>query len=121
LLYKLYILLQTTIVWFESAYRHSKYKAVYPNNYYVLRFEDLVGDPQHHITQVCDFVGVDFQDIMLKQFVVSGGFRAGQDGFDASAADRWRQHIDPWINSWFVFWFKKYLKEFGYIQNSGEL
>jgi hypothetical protein len=121
LLYKIYILLQTTIVWFESVYRYSKYKALYPNNYYLLRFEDLVGDPQNHITHVCGFLGVDFQDKMLKQFVVSGGFQAGQDGFDAGAADRWRQHIDPWIDSWFSFWFKKYLKEFGYFQHSGEL
>ncbi len=122
LLFKLFILLQTTILCFESVYRSSRYKKLYPDNYYVLRFEDLVKDPENHINQVCDFLGVDFQDNMLKQVVlggVSGGFQAGQDGFDAQAADRWRSHIDPWINSWFLFWFRKYLKEFGYIDQPG--
>jgi hypothetical protein len=114
-LFKLFILLQTTIAWRESVRRYSKYKKLYPDKYYLLRFEDLVKDPENHIRQVCDFLGVDFQDEMLKQMVVSRGFQVGQAGFDARAADRWRAHIDPWINAWFLFWFRKYLKAFGYI------
>jgi hypothetical protein len=120
-LFKLYILLQTTVVWFESAYRCSKYKRIYPSNYYLLRFEDLVKNPETHIARVCDFLGVDFQDKMLNQFVVSDGFQAGKDGFDAQAADRWRQQIDGWINSWFSFLFRKYLKEFGYSDHPDQL
>lgn len=114
-LFKLYILLQTTIVWFESVNLYAKYKELYPDNYYSLRFEDLVTDPENHIRRVCDFLGVDFQANMLRQFVVSDGFQAWQDGFDAHAADRWREHIAPWANRWFVFWFRKHLKQFGYI------
>jgi hypothetical protein len=120
-LFKLYILLQTTIVWFESAYRCSKYKRLYPSNYYPLKFEDLVKDPENRVARVCDFLGVDFQDKMLNQFVVSGGFQAGKDGFDAQAADRWRHHIDPWINSWFSLLFRKYLKELGYIDHVDQI
>jgi Sulfotransferase family len=113
-LFKLYIVLQTTIVWFESVQRYRRYKRLYPNNYYLLRFEDLVTDPIQQVEQLCEFLGIDFQDKMLDQFVVSDGFQAGQDGFDSQAAVRWRRHIDPWINAWFVFWFRKDLKEFGY-------
>lgn len=113
-LFKLYILLQTTAIWFESVKRYYKYKRAYPDNYYLLRFEDLVGDPENHIRQVCDFLEVEFQGKMLEQKVVSRGFKSGQSGFDAQAATRWKEHIDPWINTWFLFWFKKYLKEFGY-------
>jgi len=113
--FKLYIVLQTTAVWFESILRYSKYKRIYPNNYYLLKFEDLVSDPEKHIRQVCDFLGVGFQDKMLKQKVVSRGFQLGQPGFDTQAAIRWKKHIDPWINVWFSFWLGKYLKEFGYV------
>ena len=114
-LFKLYIVLQTTVVWFESVLRCSKYKRIDPDNYYLLKFEDLVSDPEKHIRQVCDFLGVEFQDKMLWQKVVSQGFQLGQPGFDTQAAIRWKKHIDPWISTWFSFWFRKYLKEFGYV------
>jgi len=64
-LFKLFIMLQTTVVWFESIQRYYKYKRIYPNNYYLLKFEDLVSDPEKHIRQVCEFLGVEFQDKML--------------------------------------------------------
>jgi len=51
---------------------------------------------------------------MLKQQVVSKGFQEGQEGFDASAAERWREHIDPWIDVWFRFCFRGALQDFGY-------
>jgi hypothetical protein len=114
-LFDLYILLQTTLVWLESVYRCTKYSRMYPNNYYPLRFEDLVKDPDAQIRQVCDFLGVDFQKQMLNQIVVSRGFQAGQAGFDSQAADRWKEYIGPWINRWFLFWFRRPLKQFGYI------
>lgn len=113
-LFKFYIILQTTITWLESIYRYSRYKKLYPNNYYLLKFEDLVRDPEQHIRQVCSFLGVEFQDEMLKQVVVSEGFQVGKAGFDAKAADRWKEHIEPWMNAWFLFWFRRHLKELGY-------
>lgn len=113
-LFKIYIMLQTTIVWLESIYRCRKYTRRYPHNYYPVRFEDLVKDPINQVERLCNFLNVDFQDKMLDQFVVSDGFQAGQDGFDSQAADRWRQQIDRWINTWFLLWFRKDLKEFGY-------
>jgi hypothetical protein len=114
-LFKLYIVLQTTLVWFESAYRAVRYQKRYPNNYYLMKFEELVSDSERNIRRLCDFLEVEFQDEMLQQMVVSEGFQAGQAGFDARAADRWKKHIDPWIDAWFVFWFRGYLKKFGYI------
>jgi len=114
-IFKIYIMLQTTIVWIESIHHYRNYKKLYPNNYYLLRFEDLVKEPANQIDRLCDFLGVDFQNKMLDQFVVSDGFQAGQNGFDSQAADRWRKHIDPWINSWFLLCFRTALKEFGYV------
>jgi hypothetical protein len=118
-LFTLYIVLQTTLAWFESISRYRKYKVLYPDNYYPMRFEDLVSDPETHIRRVCDFLGVEFQDKMLDQAVVSRGFKQGQDGFDARAATRWREHIPPWVDTWFLFWFKKRLKELGYLERMG--
>jgi hypothetical protein len=114
-LFTLFVMLQTTLVWFESVYRYYKYRKLYPENYYLLRFEDLVTDPEKYVRQVCNFLGVDFQQKMLDQVVTSRGFRTGQTGFDAQAATRWKRYISPWIKAWFSFWFRRYLKEFGYI------
>jgi hypothetical protein len=114
-LFTLFIVLQITFVWSESIFRYYKYKKLYPNNYYPLKFEDLVNDPEKHIRQVCDFLGVGFQEQMLEQVVVSDGFKQGKAGFDRQAATRWKEHIPRWINTWFSFCFRKYLKELGYV------
>lgn len=117
-LFTLFVVLQTTLVWLESVCRYHKYVELCPDNYYLLRFEDLVHEPEKHVRRVSDFLGIEFQEKMLKQKVTSGGFKAGQAGFDAQAAIRWKRHIPPWINAWFLFWFRKYLKEFGYVNGS---
>ncbi len=113
-LFALYILLETTFAWFESVSLCDQYRALYPDKYYPLKFEDLVRDPERQLRRVCEFLGVEFQDKMLNQKVVSKGFAAGQVGFDADAADRWRSRIPPWINSWFSFLFRKQLMELGF-------
>jgi hypothetical protein len=114
-LFKSYILLQTTLAWLESVRRCRQYQKRFPGQYRLVKFEDLVREPEKQIRALCDFLGVEFQSEMLDQSVVSSGFQLGQAGFDAQAADRWRQTIDPLSNAWLAFWFRSYLKEFGYI------
>jgi len=113
-LFKLFIVLETSFAWFEGIRRSYKYRRLYPDNYRLQKFEDLVGDPERQTKQICDFLGVEFQQKMLEQKVISRGFQLGQSGFDSRAANRWQEHIDPWINRWFSFCFRKYLHEFGY-------
>lgn len=113
-LLKPFILLQVTLVWYESIYRYLKHSRRYPDNYYLLKFEDLVSSPEYHIREVCHFLGVEFQEKMLQQVVVSKGFQAGQAGFDRQAADRWKAHIEPWIDWWFRLWFGRHLRRLGY-------
>jgi hypothetical protein len=114
LLFKLYLLFQVTWVWSEGIRLYDKYQRCYPNNYYLLKFEDLVADPETHVRKVCDFLDIEFQDQMLQQKVVSKGFQLGRSGFDDRAAARWKAHIDPWIDRWFTFRFNKWLRRFDY-------
>jgi hypothetical protein len=116
-LLKLFIMLQTTAVWLEAVLRYHRYAKLYPDNYLLVKFEDLVTDPEKHIGRVCEFLEIEFQDKMLEQEVVSVGFRWKETGFDGQAASRWQEHIDPWIDRWFSFWFRNYLKEFGYLDS----
>jgi hypothetical protein len=114
-LFKFYIVLQTTVAWMESALRCSVYERRYPDRYRILQFEHLVSQPGERIKQLCDFLEIDFQEQMLGQRVVSEGFQLGKTGFDAETATRWQEHIDSWIDTWFLFWFQKHLRNFGYI------
>jgi len=113
-LMKLFILLQTTVTWREGARRCQENQHKYAHNYYAQRFEDLVGDPETQVKELCAFIEVPFQSSMLKQTVVSMGFQEKQTGFDAGAADRWKKHITPWIHAWFRFWLGEDMKKFGY-------
>jgi hypothetical protein len=113
-LFKLFVILQTMLAWRESVTLLARYQALYPERYYLQKFEDLVTDPDREIRRLCDFLGVEFQAPMLDQIGVSKGFTAGQVGFDAHAAHRWKDHIDPRVDRWFTFWMGGHLRQFGY-------
>ena len=114
ILLKIFILVQVTLVWLESIRSAYAYRKQYPDNYLLVRFEDLVCEPADTIREVCHFVGVDFAAEMLQQSVVSDGFRAGAEGFDARAATRWQEVIEPWANKWFTLLLQKHLRAMGY-------
>jgi hypothetical protein len=115
-LMKLVILLQTTITWREGARRCRENQQKYPFNYYTQRFEALVSDPERQVKELCAFIGVPFQPVMLEQTVVSMGFQEKQTGFDAGAANRWKKHITPRIDAWFRFWLGEAMEHIGYLK-----
>ncbi|RPI84973.1 MAG: sulfotransferase [Chloroflexi bacterium] len=113
-LLKLYLLAQTTVTWAESINLYHQYSEKYPGRYYALKFEDLVREPEKNISNLCNYLGVEFQEKMLHQSVVSMGFQAGKSGFDSQAADRWKKNIDPWMNTWLTRHFRQELRALGY-------
>jgi hypothetical protein len=114
---KIYVILQVLVSWLWIAHLHQRYQHEYPDRYYLSRYEDLVSDPKKHLRNICDFLGVDFTEEMLDQGMINSSFSSQdniQTGFDTSPVERWRTHLHPVLNKWFVFWCKKYLLEFGY-------
>jgi hypothetical protein len=96
---------------------HHQYQQLYPNNYYFCKYEDLISDPKTNLQKLCDFLEIDFSKAMLQQTVVNSSFVSRDDqvqGFDTSAITRWRKHLHPVMNYWFVLCCKKQLLEFGY-------
>ncbi|MCB0210831.1 MAG: sulfotransferase [Anaerolineae bacterium] len=114
--YELYMSTSIIAQWLRVAQLHAYYQQRYPNNYYLLRFEDLVSAPQEQLKRLCDFLGIAYTDALLDADVVNSSFvQSGKvSGFDKSVADRWRNHIKPSTNKWFIFWCEKYLKQFEY-------
>jgi len=90
-----FVLLEVAWAWASAVHRHRSLARRYQGHYRLLRFEDLVTAPRETIADVCDFLGVELEPAMLDQKVTSRGELVGQAGFDAGAADRWRDTIPP--------------------------
>lgn len=116
-IFEIYLSFNVLITWLRIVQLHHRYQQLYPNNYYLSKYEDLISDPETCLRKLCDFLAIDFTEAMLQQTVVNSSFVSRQDqvqGFDISAIDRWREHLPPVINKWFVLWCEKHLLEFGY-------
>lgn len=116
LIFELYSSIHVISTWLHAIRLHYRYQQLYPNNYYLCKYEDLITNPDASLRKLCDFLGIDFIDTMLQQTIVNSSFvpRNKVQGFDTQAIDRWRKHLHPLINKWFVLWCKKQLLEFGY-------
>jgi hypothetical protein len=97
---RIFVLLQVAWIWADAVHRHRGYRRRHPDNYRLVRFEDLVRDPEVQVREACRFLGVQFHPRMLRQEVVSLGDRLGEAGFDAGAADRWRGKVSAREMRW---------------------
>lgn len=104
---------------------YNSYYFLYKNiriipNYLIIRYEDLVLNPEKTIQKICNFLNISFEKILLIP-TSEGKFWAGNsmtgkrfDGIDSSLLNIWRSEIHPmevkYINSLFPF----ILKDFGY-------
>ena len=96
ILLRLFVLGEVVWAWSDAVGRHRELRGRFPDRYRVVRFEDLVSEPQAVTESLCAFLGVPFRAAMLRQKVVSRGEKLGEAGFDAGAAERWRERIGPW-------------------------
>ena len=81
--------------WNRAVGAHRNLAAGHPNRYMLLRFEDLVSDPDTRIPALCRWLGLEFEPEMMEQEVVSRGDHQGETGFDRGAVDRWRTRMLP--------------------------
>jgi hypothetical protein len=87
---------------------------LFPKRYLIVRFEDLVRDPDTVTRKLCSDLGIPFEERMLERTVVSAGFRKGERGFDSAAAERWSAHISGWAAAWYRLSLAKLLGQFEY-------
>lgn len=113
-LFRGFILHQVAWVWAGAVRRHRELSRRYPDAYRLVRFEDLVRDPRSTLSSLFDFLGVEWDEAVLKQQVWSKGTLLGQKGFDAGAADRWREQISPAADRWMRTALGSRLAEVGY-------
>jgi hypothetical protein len=104
--------------WLDATRFHTEYAQRYPDQYTLVRFEDLVQDPAHHIQQVCNFIRVPYVPDMIEEVAVVGSSfnaqRVVPSGIEKQVADRWRNHIHPWTQAVYSTIGRRQLRCFGY-------
>jgi hypothetical protein len=105
---------ETSWMWADSARRALHMAGLFPKRYLIVRFEDLVRDPDTVTRKLCSDLGIPFEERMLERTVVSAGFRKGERGFDSAAAERWSAHISGWAAAWYRLSLAKLLGQFEY-------
>lgn len=113
-LMRLFVLLEVAWAWATAVGRHRRLARRFPVAYRLVRFEDLVTEPERVIAELCGFLGVTMEPRMLRQRVTSRGSLVGQPGFDAEAADRWRGSIGRREERWLRRLLGRRLDEIGY-------
>jgi hypothetical protein len=66
-------------------------------NYRLLRYEDVINNPETELQQLCDFLQVPFLDAMLSPHQYGSSFDkiGASRGVDNSSLERWRKTISP--------------------------
>jgi hypothetical protein len=109
---------ETSRVWLDAARLHRRYEPLLGDRYRLLRFEDLVTEPEATLRGLCDFVGIPFDMSLLDDTVVVGSSfeedRHAPGGFDRRSVDRWRDHVHPFVRTWFGVVGRRELRRFGY-------
>ena len=106
--------------WLDASRLHAVYAKQYPDQYYLIRFEDFLQDPEMYVRGACDFLNVPFQPEMLEEVKVIGSSYNAQrivnaGGIDKKAAERWKEHIHPLTRAWFSTLGRRQLENFGYV------
>ena len=112
--FRTFVLNQVVWAWAGAANRHRTLSRRYPDRYRMVRFEDLVREPRGTLTELMSFLGLPMEERLLQQRVVSRGSQWHQPGFDAGAAERWRDTIDPRAQAWLERLLGSRMRSLGY-------
>lgn len=111
---EIYLSLDVIITWLRVMQLHHQYQQLYPSNYYLFKYEDLLGAPQTYLGNLCDFLGIELTERMLERALQDASLGSCPQTPSSGAVDFWRKHLHPATNKLFVRVCNKYLVEFGY-------
>jgi hypothetical protein len=120
-IYSPIIVLHMTISWLCAVRLHRRYEKRYPQNYHLMRFEDLVREPEKSVRELCAFLDIEFDPRMLHPKQIHSSFASEMVvGFDKQTLGRWRNHLKPWMKIWMSIFAQRYFREFGYVDGNVE-
>jgi len=86
-------------------------------NYRLLRYEDMVQDPEENVRTLCEFLEIEFQPEMLTPQRFGSSYdkiRKDRQGIAHSSLERWRSTISPVTAKAFDICHRRAFKIFGY-------
>ena len=86
--------------------RHSyhlmqKYAALYPGQFYILVYDDLLLDPEGQMKKLCGFLDISYQDTLLRPTLMGRQWRGNSwfagdfEAIDPSPLYHWKKYIRP--------------------------
>ena len=108
------LLVQTVISWRSAVRRHDRYQKLHPDNYRLVRFEDVVNRPNQTLPALFEFLGVDVPDFNAVEVSSEHGMRSSSEGLDPTATQRWRTRIRPFPRRFLEFFLRGPMRRFGY-------
>jgi hypothetical protein len=116
-LFNMSLLMYTVAGWIRAAQLHQQYQKAYPDQYYLIQFEQIVADPEGSLESLCSFLNLELEPGMLQPIRASSSYKSGVSGtgFDQEALTRWRNYINPTVDTLFQTAAGKYLRQFGYL------
>jgi hypothetical protein len=104
-----------TMSWLRATKLHFQYKDLYPESYYLSKFENIIEYPKAAISELCEFLEFKFDPNMLNPPRVDSSFAADEYiGFDTSVLYKWQSYLQPWIKCWILFWTRNSIQKFNY-------
>ena len=112
--YRKAMVLFATMQYIWTSKLHEAYQGI--TNYALVRYEDLIAQPEHTISQLCDFTCIDFTSRMLEPEAGQVSSITGEQrgGFDTKAMTHWRNVISPLEEKFITVLTRNSMKRFGY-------
>lgn len=93
---KLYHPVITSVLWKASMRQLPRLKADVPaRNHIIVRYEDLVTEPEKTMRRVCETIEEDFETQMLDVQESNSSTGVQQSGIFKTSVGRWRTHLGP--------------------------
>ena len=112
-----------TAMWLESVKLARRGTRKYPNQYMVVRYEDLVADPEKMLRKICEFLGEEYVPEMLTMIGAPTHRNKGSNSsygkreigkISTDSIARYRQVLSPQEIKYMQDFSKDGMREFGY-------
>jgi hypothetical protein len=114
--------------WIDSINHMRRYSQILPaDRYMAVKFEDMHAEPEKNCHKICDFLGIEFEELMLQpekwaenfndDFVeanVSSHTREKVYGFNPDRGEAWKTVLEPWELATAEFLASKQMGDAGY-------
>lgn len=122
-----YPLIHRVLHTLENSYYYLEKNQRLLDNYLVIRYEDLVQNPEEWMNRIADYVGITFSESLLNPTSLSGHWQGNSTtgtkftGVSSGNLDKWKTEIQPmevdFANRLFAFTIDKY--DYELFQSSG--